>query len=106
MANPTDIEQAAANHPDVIAGMEDAKKGRTVTRTRPATADTIAPQAPRRQLRIDPQAATVLDNFATLNGLGFAPSVQEVLDAASDVACQHIATLYEAATSQMRTLAP
>lgn len=60
----------------------------------------------RRQLRLDRPAGDVLDKFATLNSLGFAPSVQEVLDRASEVACRHIATMYEQATAKMQKLEP
>ena len=60
----------------------------------------------RRQLKLDRPAGEVLDKFATLNSLGFAPSVQEVLDRASEVACRHIATMYDQATNKMQKLEP
>ena len=104
----TDVEQAALAHPDVQAGLAEAKAGKTVKRQKPvAVADgEQAASKPRRQLKIDKTAGEVLDKFATLNSLGFAPSVQEVLDRASEVACRHIATMYDQATNKMQKLEP
>jgi predicted nucleic acid-binding protein len=69
-------------------------------------AQNAAQKRPRRQLKLDDRAGEVLDNFALLNSLGFAPSVQEVLDRASEVACRHIATMYDQATAKMQKLEP
>ena len=62
-------------------------------------AQNAAQKRPRRQLKLDDRAGEVLDNFALLNSLGFAPSVQEVPYRVSEVAFRHIATMYVQATA-------
>lgn len=61
-------------------------------------------RAPRLALTLDDDAKAVLANFATLNGLGFAPTVAEVLARASQVACADIANHYEQATAKLRKI--
>lgn len=58
----------------------------------------------RLSLKLDDTAKAVLANFATLNGLGFAPTVAEVLARASQVACADIANHYEQATAKLRKI--
>ena len=106
---PTDIETAALNNPAVTAGLEAANEGRTKKRGRPASIpNQTAERGPRFNPKLNDEAQRALTDLATLNGLGFAPTVAEITvgatDYAAEMASRWVVQQYQKATAGLKKL--